>query len=588
MKKALLSVFYKDGIVEFAQGLIKFGYEIISSGGTARHLKEHGVPNVTDVADITGYPAILGHRVVTLHPAINGGILAELTDEHDEELEKYDIPRIDIVCVDVYPVWEALKLDRVNVSQVMQKTDIGGPTMLRGAAKNHDNCVAPICNPNDRQRVLEDLENFGHVSTALRQELAFKVFDLTTRYDASIRNFMGREAGILVDSIILGSATKLAYAENRCQNPAHMFTAGEKDPLAITNFRVESGNPSYISIADASQLVDIICLLQSAFKQSFGKTPFITVAGKHGNPCGAGISWTHPYEAIEKALLGDGVAVMGGEVVANFHINSQLAKALFYTGIFEDRVGRKKWGLDIVLAPSFTFEAIDLLGERERRRLLSNPLLESAPEPVAKHQWRQIRGAWLRQRMPDFVLLPNKFTFQTGEIDKESMTNILIAWACCWRASSNTVSLAKDNMLLGLGCGQQDRIACVRLCLDRALRAGHDTKGSYFASDGFFPYSHSIGTKVDNRKLKAMKNWIDRAIAVKDPKEKLAILANKAVKQISEMDNREGPELLISAGCAGGMAPADGKNFTSVFDLFQKYGLKVGFIAPQYRGFSKH
>ena len=298
MKTALLSVYDKEGIVEFAQALKDAGFILISSGGTAKHLSTAGL-RVIDVADITGFPAILDHRVVTLHPKIHGGILAKRTPEHEEQMAQYKIPRIDLVCVDLYPVLKAILDPNATIESVMEQTDIGGPTMIRGAAKNHNNGTIVICDPADRAVVVNELNlrGDGTVSDGLRLKLAAKVFGLMARYDAAIWQFLSEKFGKQAVAIFLEHVAELAYAENRDQNPAHLWATDSVDPLAMHRFQVISGNPSYIAMADGNGLVDILCTLAEAFRRWQGKVPYIVVAGKHGNPCGAAIDWCDPLIA---------------------------------------------------------------------------------------------------------------------------------------------------------------------------------------------------------------------------------------------------------------------------------------------------
>ncbi len=578
-RRALISVFYKEGIEEFAAGLEKLGFDIISSGGTARHLKEKGV-RVMDVMALTGLPPILSHRVVTLHPKIHGGILAKQTPEHEKELERYGIPRFHLICVDLYPVWEALAKENATIESVMESTDIGGPAMLRAAAKNHDNGVVVICDPFDRQRVLEELQKQGEVSEKLRLELAAKVFGLMARYDASIWQFLAAQRGEEVLSLFLQHVSQLAYAENRSQNPADLFALPGDDPLAMTKFNVISGKPSYISMADGSRILEVLCFIAETFRQWKGKVPHIVVAGKHGNPCGAAIGWQNKFEVIRRALLGDPLAVMGGEVITNFEIDYNLAQTLFETGTGIN-IGRDKWGLDLILAPSFSEVAIEILGKREKRRLLANPALSDPFLSPKQWVYQPVRGGFLRQKAPNFILTPDAIKEWVGEpLSEEDFESLIIAWAVCWRASSNTVALAKDRMLIALGCGQQDRVACVQLCLSRAYRAGHCPKESVFASDAFFPYAKG---KEDVKAIESLAAAALEAFQDKnrDPRQILKEMADR-------VDEREGPELLIDAGCIGGVVPADGKNLAQVQELFKQAGLSVAFLAPENRGFAKH
>ena len=594
-KLALLSVYYKEGIVDFALALKRLGYTIVSSGGTAKHLKENGVMGVIDVARITGLKPILDHRVVTLHPKIHGGILAKNTVYHTKERKKYGIPRFGIICVDLYPVLEAIAAPKPTIESVMEKTDIGGPTMIRGAAKNHDHGIVVICDPADRQRVIAELENSGEVSEKLRLELAYKVFNLMARYDAAISKFLAKEMGLGVEAIFLSEVRKLAYAENKCQNPAHHFAVDDDDPLALHKFKVDAGDPSYTALADANGILEIMCTLAESFRRFDPHiVPFIAIAGKHGNPCGAAIDWSDPKEAIEKALLGDKVAVLGGEVITNFPITDELGQVLYAPASHID-IGRPKWGLDLVVAPEFSDTTIKLLGQKEKRRLLSNPNLNSPKLPKTEWIWKPVRGGFLRQRQYPFILTPDSVKEWIGApLTNDDFATLLIAWAICWKASSNTVALANDNMLIGLGCGQQDRIACVRLCLERANRAGHDTHGSFFASDGFFPFARSQAPDI-NELIKLTRELVQAADnahaqlkpSQPNPRQAMRILA-KAGSDISRLDIREGTELLIDAGCLGGVVPADGQKLPEVQELFKQAGLSVAFVAPEFRGFAKH
>jgi phosphoribosylaminoimidazolecarboxamide formyltransferase / IMP cyclohydrolase len=584
VRMALLSVFHKQGLEDFAKGLVDLGFLLVSSGGTAKYLKEKGF-EVTDVAEITGYPSIVGHRVVTLHPKIHAGILALDNAEHQADLDKYGIHRFDVVCVDLYPVVQAIAKDGASVESVMEMTDIGGPTLIRGAAKNHQNVIV-VCDPADREWVIQELKTHDDLSPAQRCMLAEKVFDTMAGYDDAIRKFLSAQNGRTVDTVALYRGVELAYAENRCQNPAHLFSSGDDDPLAPSRFEWVSGTPSYISMADAAQIMEVLCLMAESFRRSYGKAPYIVVAGKHGNPCGAAISHDNPLEAINKALMGDAVAIMGGEVVTNFSIGPNEADALM-TPI--DDIGRGKWGLDLVLAPEFSDEAANILGKREKRRLLANMALTEAPFP--SHQWiyRQVRNDWIRQMAPSFVLIPNAVQSWSGkQMSREEFESAIIAFACCWRASSNTVALAVDRMLIGLGCGQQDRIACVRLCLDRANRAGHDTHDSIFASDAFFPYAEAKQAATD-RDIQGLVESAQSAIGyMSSDNHKNIRYWSTLAALVSAYDRREGPQLLIDAGCAGGVVPADGKELENVQRLFEANELAVAFLPPQFRGFSKH
>lgn len=591
MKRALISVSDKTGIVEFTQRLKKLGFQIVSTGKTAKHLRDGGL-KVTDVAKITGFPEIMDGRVKTLHPIIHGGILGRSHNAKDlQEMAEHGIGKFHLVVVDLYPFKQTIAKPGVTLEDAIENIDIGGPAMLRAAAKNCQDVIV-ICDPADRGWVLDTIETKTGLPLGLtaeeRLKLAKKVFALMAKYDAAIDQYLGARTGEITDHLHLANGRELAYAENRCQNPAHLFSSGGNNPLAMSKFQIAAGNPSYIAMADAGSLVGVMCLMISSFMRFKGRMPFIAIAGKHGNPCGAGISWQSESEALEKALMGDSVAVMGGELITNFPITKELGQALYHANQAE--IGREYWGLDEILAPSIAPETVKLLSKKEKRRLLINPAL--AHPPFAQEEWtyRELHGGdWLRQRVPGFVLSYNQITSWTNKpLSNESLDDLIIAFACCWRASSNTVSLAKNGQLIALGCGQQDRIACVRLALDRANRAEHIIKGSVFASDAFFPYATAeLNPGIINRLMKGSRGLYNRLSAEEDERARLIILAEFA-DRVGRYDYREGPELLRDAGCIGGVVPADGKNLLAVQDFFRQSGMHVAFVAPENRGFSKH
>jgi len=629
-KVALISVYNKAGIEEFAKALVDMGWLILSSGGTAKTLTKAGIP-VTDVADLIsgsqadlldlflvkvtqgqnisdldGFfengnriikelvngAAILGHRVVTLSREVHAGLLADLNKPEDlAELEKLVIPVIRLVCCDFYPMKDIIAKPGATIESVVEMTDIGGPTMVRSAAKGGR---IVICDAADRQWVLNELKtNLGNLTSEHLLWLHAKAEKTVAQYCLESARFHSRNEVDIPDSVydglILTREKELAYAENKCQNPAHHYKLDDEDPLALHTFEVKAGNPSYTAKADFNGILEIMCTLTEAFRQSFdGKVPYIVIAGKHGNPCGAAIDWDDPKVAIEKALLGDKVAVMGGEVITNFFISDELGQTLYAPETNLD-IGRKNWGLDLVVAPNFSQATIDLLGKKEKRRLLSNLLLATPSLPKNEWVWKPVRGGFLRQRQYPFILSQRGIKTWTNEpLDDYDFATLLIAWAVCWKASSNTVALAKDMMLIGLGCGQQDRIACVRLCLERANRAGHDPNRSLFASDGFFPFAKSEEQNPANKAIL----WHRIETQMKDFKELSKKHTLKQLAQISALisqaDNREGPELLIDAGCKGGVVPADGQKLPEVQRLFKCNGLSVAFVAPEFRGFAKH
>ncbi|MFA6100487.1 MAG: hypothetical protein WCX08_02995 [Candidatus Buchananbacteria bacterium] len=549
-KWALLSVYSKDGITGFAQKLVGLGWHLLASGGTCRHLREAGL-EVKDVADLVGGGAILGHRVVTLSREVHAGLLARDCQEDRDELARLNIPRIEMVCCDFYPLAEEIAKAGVTVDAVVEQTDIGGPTMVRSAAKGGR---IVICDPEDRALVTESLKTIGDVDAKTRQYLRAKAEAIVSGYCLDAARF---HSGGEFDGVVGQRLREVAYGENRDQNPAYLYgnlSPRPHDPLALARFSVVSGNPSYISFADGDKAISILRFLAESFRRNFhGTVPYIAVICKHGNPCGAAFDWKYPYVALQNALLGDPIACMGGELVTNFEITDELGTAIFAVPKdLVNLVGRKNWGLDVIFAPEFSATSIELLGKREKRRLFSNPVLLDPPMSSEVWMRRPVPSGWLQQKAPWFIFDQSSLdiTWRTTEEQFVSVQlgNLLLAQVITWRATSNTVALAKDSMLIGLGCGQQDRIACVQLCLDRARRSGHDTNGAVFASDAFFPYAeHGF-----------------------------------------EGEPLEGPELLVQAGCVGGVVPADGKELPKVQEYFSKNGVSVAYLPPEDRGFAGH
>jgi len=543
-KTALVSVYDKKGIVGFVTSLVRLGWQILASGGTAKVLKEAGI-EVIDVAELVGGGAILGHRVVTLSRELHAGLLADTGDlSQIEEMKQLGLPFIGLVCCDFYPLKEAIAKPEATIESVVEMTDIGGPTMVRAAAKGNR---IVICDPADRAWVLARL-SLQELTAEDRQRLRTKAEAVVAEYVLDSARFHSRGT---FDGLLGSQVRELAYAENRFQNPASLFSTGSNDSLGWDKFEVLSGDPSYISIADGDRALGVMCLLartiQANLKWLAGRfvSPYIAIACKHGNPCGVAVHENSAKEAILKAMLGDPIAVMGAEFMTNFPITTELATAIHRVpDDLRQQVGREFWGTDVVYAPSFDRGAIELLGKKEKRRLLANPALLDPQMPDEDWMIRPVRGGFLKQKQPNSIFV----MMQPPTLIPEELISGMLAFAVAWQSVSNTVSLAKDGMLIGLGCGQQDRIACVNLCLDRAKRAGHDPQGSWFASDAFFPYA----------------------------------------EREREDSPKEGPELLSDAGCVGGFVPRGSKNDVKVIVFFMEHGLRVQWLPPEHRGFFGH
>jgi phosphoribosylaminoimidazolecarboxamide formyltransferase / IMP cyclohydrolase len=484
---ALLSVYDKTGIDSFAQDLVRGGWRIYSSGGTAKVLTDAGIP-VTDVSDLVG-EAILGHRVVTLSREIHAGLLARDTPQDTAELKKLGVPRFDMVCVDLYPLTAAIAKPDATTDSVIEQTDIGGPTLLRSAAKGRR---IVICLPQQRAEVLEWLHAGEPHSQEFRQALAARAEAVIASYCLAGARFhsLGRFDGAI------GEATRtLKYGENAIQAPAHMLTQGTSDPLSLDRFELVAGAaPSYNNLAELNRHLQTVTHIAAGWERNFGRVPLIAVGTKHGNACGAAVG-DDPAEVIRQMVMGDPRAIFGGLVMVNFELTEELATELLTHGVDK---GRRL--LDGIIAPSFTPEAIKMLGRKgDKCRFLANPALGKLSEKSVDTTplFRQIRGGFLRQPNYTFILdLASQDVTHTSDISLAKRQDLILAWAICATSNSNTVTLVRNNTLIGNGVGQQDRVGCCELAIKRAADAGHSTKEATAASDSFFPFPDAPHTLI--------------------------------------------------------------------------------------------
>ncbi len=487
-RTALISVYEKKGIEDFARELADLGWKIISSGGTAKHLSDAGLP-VTDVAEITGFPAMLGHRVATLHPKIHGGLLALNTPEHLAEMEKYGIPWIDLVCADFYPLREEIAKADSTPESVIEKTDIGGPTMVRSAAKGRR---IVICDPADRAKVIEWLKAGEPNEEEFLNSLAAKAEAEVARYCAVSGEYHSEGKYKIISG---EKGYECAYGENAWQKPAALYRNPEcSDPLAIDKWKQVGGSAaSYNNICDLDRMIQTMTHIGAVFEKNFGKVPHVALGVKHGNACGAAVSDSDPLEAADKMLLGDLRAIFGGMVLLNFSVDEKTADELIhkYAG-----AGRRL--LDMVAAPSFTPEAIEILSRKKGKcRLMENSAIERAglSSLDAAPRFRYVRGGFLTQ--PNYAFVP--------EIKNKDAA---LAWAIGSTSNSNTITIVKDGRLMGNGVGQQDRVGAAKLAMFRADESAAsissiveggglpsaasaekaDLSGAAAYSDSFFPF----------------------------------------------------------------------------------------------------
>jgi len=482
-KFALLSVYNKDGIIGFAQELIGLGFEIISSGGTAQCLKDAGLP-VIDVASLVGGGAILGHRVVTLSREIHAGLLAKYGQD-ELEMARLNLNYIDLVCCDLYPLEQEIANPDHTVESVIEKTDIGGPTMLRSAAKGRRIVIGDSA---DRQKTIDWLKagcpNKEEFITALAAKAEYIVANYCL---ASARfNSAGRHDGYLGQKV-----ADCQYGENAYQAPAALYENCPDDPLGLAKFQMLSGLPlSYNNYCDLDRLLQTMTHIATTFKINRSKFPHIALGVKHGNACGAAVAG-NPVMAIEKMVTGDPQALFGGLVMVNFPINLVEAELLLSYKSEQRRI------LDGVIAPAFKAEAVDLLKRKgDKCRCVVNPALGQLTWKSLDKQplIRQVRGGYLKQPNYTFILelddddLRKSGTIFTGEERLRIEDDLLLAKAICDTSNSNTITIVKDGQLLANGVGQQSRVNGAKLAVTLGIENGHNLKDAVAASDSFFPF----------------------------------------------------------------------------------------------------
>lgn len=467
VKRALVSVSDKTGLVDFAQGLVELGIEVISTGGTYNRLKEAGL-DVTYISDVTNFPEILDGRVKTLHPAIHGGILAKRSDEkHMEELASMGFGPIDMVVVNLYPFEATIAKEGVTLDEAIENIDIGGPTMIRSAAKNWKD-VAVLVEPSMYPQVLGELkENGGALDPSTKMALAVKAFEHTARYDSIISGYLAKSSGKSSDfperfSLQLERVQTLRYGENPHQRAAFYREHFQTEPCLATAQQLHGKELSFNNINDADAAVEMV--------KDFPRTTVVAV--KHTNPCGIASADTL-LEAYKKAYKSDPVSIFGGIVAVNRPLDGPTAQEL--ASIF----------LEIVIAPDFEEEALDILKAKKNLRLLRIPGLGQKPAGN-RLDMKRVVGGMLLQDADLMDLEPDKLQVVTEKRPSEDeMEDLLFAWKAVKHVKSNAIVVAKDMATLGVGAGQMNRINSARFALEQA---GDEAKAAVLASDAFFPF----------------------------------------------------------------------------------------------------
>lgn len=477
-KNALLSVYDKTGIVEFAKELVEMGWTIYASGGTAKKLDEEKVP-VKDVAGLVGGGAILGHRVVTLSREVHAGLLATDSKEDTEELKKLGIPRLDLVYVGLYPLVEEIRKPGSTEQSVLEQTDIGGPGMLRSGAKGRR---IVICDPRQAEKVLTWMKAGEPNSDEFRRELAANAEAIVASYALESARYT---SGGFWNGEVNWQVASAKYGENPWQGNAFLYGHNVNDPLGLIHFKLEQGTePSYNNYADIDRLLQTMTHIAAGYDVNYKKAPFIALGAKHGNVCGAAVG-SNKAEVIKRMLDGDPRAIFGGLVMMNFKLDKSLSETLLTYGL---KSGRRL--LDGVIASDVDKPAMENLSRKgDKCRLLTNKQLAKLSKKSldSSLRTRYVRGGRLVQDNYTFVLdLKDKELDKTGKANEE---DLLLAWAIGSTSNSNTITLVKNQKLIGNGVGQQDRVSACELAIKRAKDAGHEVKGASAYSDSFFPFA---------------------------------------------------------------------------------------------------
>lgn len=465
-KRALISVSDKTNIVEFAKGLEKHGFEVISTGGTYTHLKNNGVSCIS-IEDVTHFPEILEGRVKTLHPKIHGGLLSKRGNElHNKHVAENNIEYIDLVCVNLYPFEATVKKEGVSEEEIIENIDIGGPSMLRSAAKNF-NDVAVVTDINDYDKILEELEQ-GGISYETRRALAIKVFNTTASYDAAIANYFNKKDNLVPERLTLSYKLQdsLRYGENPHQKAYH-YVQDNNESYALQNaVQLHGKEMSYNNIQDASAALDIL--------SEFDETTCVAV--KHMNPCGVATG-SSVFEAYSRAYEADPVSIFGGIVAVNGKVDKETAEKMH--SIF----------LEIILATDYDEEALEILTKKKNLRIYKL----SEKNNNHEQQIKSVRGGILVQGFND-KLADEYESVTEKKVDETQQKDIEFGLKVVKHVKSNAIVVVKDGQTLGIGAGQMNRVGSCKIALEQA---GEKARGAVLASDAFFPMRDSADYAAD-------------------------------------------------------------------------------------------
>ena len=472
LKRALISVSDKTGLLDFAHGLAELGVELVSTGGTAKGLAEAGL-TILNISDITHFPEMLDGRVKTLHPAVHGALLADRSKpEHMETIAQHDITPIDLVVVNLYPFAETIAKPGVTREEAVENIDIGGPSMIRSAAKNHAS-VAVVVSPSDYPAILAELQkNDGTLSQETRTRLAVQAYAHTAAYDATITNYLAaQEEGQGFPSLLTLAFTKvqdLRYGEN-----PHQRAAFYREPAATGG--IASASKLHGKEMSFNNIYDLNAAYNLVLEFAGTATPAAAII-KHTNPCGAAVADTLA-EAFRQAREGDPISAFGGILAVNKTIDAETANLI--TG--------KNTFFEAIVAPGYEPEAFTILTTKKQwgQNLILLEAASMTASSAEEYDYKRVSGGLLVQTQDAATLTTETESVSERTPTSEEMSDLLFAWKLVKHVKSNAIVLVKDKQLVGVGAGQMNRVQSVRLAV---AQAGEKAKGAVLASDAFFPF----------------------------------------------------------------------------------------------------
>lgn len=478
IRRAILSVSDKSGVVPFAKALAQLGVEILSTGGTAKVLRDEGVP-VVDISQYTGFPEMLDGRVKTLHPKVHGGLLGQrFKPDHVKKMEEHGILPIDLVAVNLYPFESTVAREGCTLEEAIENIDIGGPTMIRAAAKNYPD-VTVVVDPDDYETVLTELKEKGEVSVETNFRLAKKVYQHTARYDAAISNYLGQIEGEKKVSLFPETFTfqvkkvqDLRYGENPHQKAAFYREYLQTEPCVSNSIQLQGKELSFNNLLD----------VDSAFETVKEFDEIAVVIIKHNNPCGVATSSVSLADAYRKARDCDPVSAFGGVVGLNRPVDHETAEEM------------AKIFLEVIIAPGYTPEALDVLKVKKDLRLLQSPPLGGSFLRGGFDLKKVVGGLLLQERDLGMVPMKDWKVVTRRQPTEQELRAMAFGWRVAKHVKSNAIVLVREDRTIGIGAGQMSRVDSTRLAV---MKAQSPTKGTVLASDAMFPFRDGVDAAAE-------------------------------------------------------------------------------------------